>query len=120
MSNEERYEKMDVAQPVPSEPVFRTPACDVIEQENGVRVLLDMPGVEPDKVDINVHNRVLEVRADTPFAWRGRAIRYKRSFQLSDDIDSGGISANFKSGVLDLSLPKAESAKVHKVKVETV
>ncbi len=118
MDMEKNTEK-DVAQAVPVEPVTHTPACDVIEQANGVRVLLDMPGVEPDQVDIDVNNRILKVTACSPFTWRGRPVRYSRSFQLSDDIDSGRISASFKHGVLDLSMPKTESAKVHKVKVVT-
>ncbi len=115
----ERKDEKDVTQAVPVEPVIHTPACDVIEQANGVRVLLDIPGVEPDQVDIDVNNRILKVTASSPFTWRGRPVRYSRSFQLSDDIDSGRISARFQHGVLDLSMPKTESAKVHKVKVET-
>lgn len=101
------------------EPVAVLPVCDVIEQAHAVKVLLEMAGVEPDEVEINVDNRVLTVSGDSVLRHEGRPIRYRRSFQLSEEIDSGRISAKAKNGVLELLLPKHEAAKVHKVKVST-
>lgn len=104
--------------PAPAgDPVVFMPVCDVIEQPHGVKVLLDMAGVEPDKVEINIDNRVLTVSGASPFHYDGREVHYRRSFQLSDDIDSGSIAAKAKNGVLELLMPKLESAKVHKIKV---
>lgn len=97
--------------------ITHVPSCDVIEQPRSVRIVMDMPGVEPDAVTIDVKDRLLKVCANSPFVWHGRAISYCRSFQLSDDIDCKGITAKVRHGVLELKLPKLESAKVHKIKV---
>ena len=97
--------------------ITRVPDCDVIEQPNSVRVILDMPGVGVDDLNIDVHARVLKVIGKTALPWRERRISYERHFQLSEDIDCDKISAAIKNGVLALTLPKLESAKVHKIKV---
>lgn len=102
-----------------SEPITHVPLCDVIEQRNGVKIIMDLPGVSAGGVDVDVKERILKVSATSPLSWNGRPIRYRRDFQLSDDIDCGGIAAKVRNGVLELRLPKLESASVHKIKVVT-
>ena len=97
--------------------VNSVPACDVIEQPQGVRVLLDMPGVSSDQLSVDVKDRILKVTGRTAAPWHNRQIFYHRDFELSEEIDCAKISAKIKNGVLELTLPKLESAKVHKISV---
>lgn len=97
--------------------ITRVPDCDVIEHPNNVRIILDMPGAGANDLNIDVHARVLKVVGKTAQPWRERIISYERNFQLSEDIDCAKITGAIKNGVLTLTLPKLESAKVHKIKV---
>ncbi len=94
------------------------PACDILEQNGGVRLLMDLPGIDAGNLNIGVKDRQLHVEADFPGLWQGRQVHFKRSFQLSEDISASGISAKIKNGVLELFLPKTESARVHKIAIE--
>jgi HSP20 family molecular chaperone IbpA len=93
------------------------PPSDVVENHAGIIVLLDVPGATTEKLSVNVEGRVLKIKADTDLMQHGKRVHYKRSFQISDEIALEKISAKVKDGVLRLELPKAESAKVHKIKV---
>ena len=97
--------------------VHAQPPCDIIEQTGAVRILMDLPGVGADALDIDVKERQLRVSAAMPGLWQDRKVEYRRSFQLSEDIDTARISAKIKDGVLELTLPKMESAQVHKISV---
>lgn len=95
------------------------PPSDVVENHSGIVVLLDVPGATTEKLSVNVEDRILKIEADTDLAQHGKHVRYKRSFQISHEIALDKISAKIKDGVLRLELPKAESARVHKIKVTT-
>jgi len=95
------------------------PPSDVVENHAGIVVLLDVPGATTEKLSVNVEDRILKIEAYTDMAQHGKNVRYKRSFQISHEIALDKISAKIKDGVLRLELPKAESAKVHKIKVTT-
>jgi HSP20 family molecular chaperone IbpA len=95
------------------------PPSDVVEDHSGIVVLLDVPGATTDRLSVNVKDRILKIEADTDLVKNGKNIRYKRSFQISAEIAVDKISAKIKDGVLRLELPKAELAKVHKIKVAT-
>jgi HSP20 family protein len=95
------------------------PPSDVIENHTGITVLLDVPGATTEKLSVNVEDRILKIEADTDLVQHGKHVRYKRSFQISDEIALEKISAKIKDGILSLELPKAESAKIHKIKVST-
>ncbi len=95
------------------------PPTDVIEQDKEVQLVMDVPGVGSEGVEIKVENRVLDISAVSPLLHRGQQIRFIRRFQLSDEIDTEQISARVKNGVLSLTLPKRPSAQVRKIKVVT-
>lgn len=111
----------DVVSEVEAMPEFveLVPATDVIEQPDGVKVVMDMPGISSEGVEIKVDNRRLDISAVSPFESRGNQIKFTRSFQLSDEIDAENIAAKVKNGVLILTLPKRPSAQVRKIKVAT-
>ncbi|MBQ4107387.1 MAG: Hsp20/alpha crystallin family protein [Lentisphaeria bacterium] len=111
MNKENKVEKENTINSVP--------VCDVLENNRGVRVLLDMPGVSADQLQVDVKDRILKVTGRTAEPWHNRQIFYHRDFELSEEIDCTGISAKIKNGVLELTLPKLASARVHKIPVTT-
>ena len=105
--------------------VYFSPAVDIYETEEAITVLADLPGVEQEKLDINVEDRQLtftglvDEAADGlhPVYTEYRVGGYTRTFRLGDTIDQAKISANLKDGVLTLVLPKAERLKPRRIAV---
>ena len=103
------------------------PAADIFEGENDLTVVLEMPGVEKDNVDIRVEDGVLNVegRLDLtkyqglqPLYTEYNIGHYSRSFRLSNKVDQSKIAAEMKDGVLSLKLPKAEEAKPRTIQIK--
>lgn len=93
-----------------------TPAADIYETRDNLVLLLEMPGVAPDAIDVVLDKHVLTVRGSgSAAAPEGctlvhaeyRAGDYERSFTVSEAIDTDKIEASMKNGVLRLTLPKA-------------
>lgn len=104
-----------------------TPRVDVLEDETGITLLADIPGVSKDGLDIKVENESLSIEgtvtAATPQAMEAsyaevRLPRYRRSFTLSRELDSGRIEASLKDGVLKLRIPKHEQAQPRRISVK--
>jgi HSP20 family protein len=100
--------------------------ADIYETEDALNVVLEMPGVEKDNVEIRVEDDVLSVQGHLdlskykglqPLYTEYNVGHYARSFQLSSRVDQSKISAEMKDGVLTLKLPKAEEAKPRTIKV---
>lgn len=103
-----------------------TPSVDIIERKDDIVVIADMPGVDEKSIDITLEKNVLTiygtVKADIPE--NNRLIvseygmgDYQRVFTLPDEIDKNNIQATVDSGVLNLTLRKAESARTRKIPV---
>ena len=102
------------------------PATDIFETDEALTVILEMPGVDKDKVDVKVENDVLKIEGWIDFS-RYEGLQpvyteynignYARSFQLSSKIDQDRISAELRDGVMTLVLPKSEKAKPRKISV---
>ncbi len=95
------------------------PPADVIENHSGIRLVLDVPGANTEGLSVNIEAGELKLTADSSITRCDKAVRYKRTFQISDQIDVDKIKAKLDNGVLELTLPKHEHAKVHKIEVET-
>lgn len=103
------------------------PNVDILETADELRVMADMPGVKPDEIDIKFENGTLtiygvaerkEVFKDGDFLLREYGIGdYYRAFEISEQIDTDRISAEYQDGVLTLHLPKVEAAKARKIEV---
>jgi HSP20 family molecular chaperone IbpA len=102
------------------------PAADIYETADALNVILEMPGVEKNNLDIQVKEDVLHVegRLDLskyqglqPLYIEYNIGHYARTFQLSNKIDQDKIAAEMKDGVLSLRLPKAEEAKPRTIRV---
>ena len=107
-------------------PVF-APATDIIEREDAVEVVCDMPGVEQDRVDVTLENDVLTIigtqQHDDPegyqLLYRGYSDGlFRRVFTLSADIDRARIQARMKQGVLRITLPKAAEVQPRRIRIQ--
>lgn len=105
------------------------PPTDVIEHDNEYLVRAELPGVRKEDIDITVQDGVLTINAESKSAVEerqgGRLIRqerrygkYVRSMRLGAQIDEGKVKANYRDGVLELRLPKAEEVKPKKISVD--
>ena len=109
-------------------PVF-IPAVDILEDQTGITMVADMPGVDGKNVDIDLKDNQLTIsgRID-PVEGEKEVSLYKeflygdyiRQFTLSYVIDQNKITAKMEDGVLRLILPKVEKMKPQKIKVLTV
>ncbi len=119
-------------QPTREEPSRRdqpsmTPRVDVLEDDTGITLLADMPGVAKDALEIKVEGESLSIEgaitAPTPQAMEAsyaevRVPRYRRSFTLSRELDTARIEAQLKDGVLKLRIPKQEQAQPRRISVK--
>lgn len=103
------------------------PAVDVYEDESGITLLADMPGVARDQLELKVEGDALSiegaVRALTPEGLEAvyaevRVPRYRRTFTLSRELDSARIDASLKDGVLTLRIPKQAHAQPRRIEVQ--
>lgn len=102
------------------------PSADIFETEHALTVVLEMPGVSKDNVDINIENGLLTIEAGIDFG-KYDGLRpvyseynigpYRRSFRLPNQIDQDKISAEMEDGVISLTLPKTEKAKPRRIAV---
>jgi len=102
------------------------PNADIYETSSELKVVLEMPGIEKNNVQISLEDGVLHVegRLDLskyaglqPLYTEYNVGHYARSFQLSSKIDQSKIAAEMKNGVLSLTLPKVEEAKPRTIQV---
>jgi HSP20 family protein len=103
------------------------PPADIIETEDAVTMLLDMPGADPTGLDVTLDKRVLSLSAQSEmYEPAGYALlyaeysawRYERSFLVSDRVDGERIDAVLKDGVLTLKLPKSAPSPAKKITVK--
>ena len=96
------------------------PVADIFETDQALKVVVEMPGVAKENVDVGVDNDVLTItgRIDLskyeglqPVYTEYNIGNYSRSFQISGKVDQDGIKAELKDGVMTLVLPKSERAK---------
>lgn len=94
--------------------------------ENAWEVVVELPGVVKEHLDVTVENEILEIRAtrliDTPENWRPLAEypsekNYRLRLDVGPEVDPSGISAGLENGVLSLKLPLREEVKPRKIEV---
>ena len=102
------------------------PVSDIFETDHALNVVLEMPGVAKENVEIGIDYDVLKIsgRIDIakyeglqPVYTEYNIGNYSRSFQLSNKVDQDGIKAELKDGVMTLVLPKSEKAKSRRISV---
>lgn len=123
---EKRTESAPATERTRSGQIYR-PNVDIIERQEELLVVADLPGVKGDEIEIRFEDGELAIYG--PAATRQEGVRYLlqeygvgdfyRTFTVSERIDAAKISAEHKDGVLLLHLPKVEAAKPRKIKVKT-
>src|SRR5438477_8303722 len=103
------------------------PAVDIYEGEHELVVQADLPDVKPEDLDIRVENNILTIRGERKFEKKVDEKNYlrveraygsfARSFALANTVNTDAIKADYKDGVLTLSVPKREEAKPKQIKV---
>ena len=100
---------------------------DVFEDESGIHLRLEFPGVKKEDINISLDEGILEISAsaraeaesDTEggSATRDESYLYRRSVTLPEGTDTGGIEARLEHGILEVTLPKAEERKPRQIKI---
>ena len=101
------------------------PRADIYQCNDQVFLEVDMPGVSKENVDIQLENNVMTITGKvtpTPEGWtlvhsESALCDYKRSYELSTDVDFEHITAKMEAGVLKITLPKVQTAKARKIAV---
>ena len=98
-----------------------SPPMNINETNTEYQVMLDLPGVEKKDVDVNLSNGILTASGERKTSekndennqiWHETTHgKFSRSFELASDIIEDKIKANFKDGVLNITIPKAEEIK---------
>ena len=106
-----------------------TPAVDVEETDDNFLVTAELPGLTADDVEVTVENGVLTIsgeksdQRENGSEKRGRHVverrygRFVRNFSLPRSVDPDGVTARFENGLLQVTLPKANTAKARRIKV---
>ena len=104
------------------------PRVDVNETDKEVTIEAELPGIDKKDVKVEIQNNVLtisgerksekKVEEENCYVAERHYGKFERTFTLSDTVDSNKISAEYKNGVLKLSLPKTEKALPKEISVE--
>jgi len=104
------------------------PLVDIFEDEEGILLVADLPGVSSSDLDIQVNDNVLslegEIKVDVPSGTEAsfaeiRGTRYERRFTLSRELDTGKIDADLKNGVLRLRVPKRAEHRPRRIEIKS-
>jgi HSP20 family molecular chaperone IbpA len=104
-----------------------SPTTDIFETDEALTMLLEMPGVDRENIEIRVESGVLTVEGKINFSkYEGLQPVYseynigpfRRTFRISSRIDQDKIKAEMQSGVITLVLPKAEEAKPRRIEIK--
>lgn len=102
-----------------------TPSADVYNRDTELVIMVDLPGIEKDSLDIGLENDRLSVRGTRNIEKNGqqRLERrhgkfYRRFGPLSQSVDQGSITASYKDGVLEIRLPKRAQTEKRRVEIK--
>ena len=107
-------------------PVFKTPAAELTETEDALHLRLELPGMEAKDVDVEVTENAVKVVAERKSEHKEDTRsefyygKYQRVIPLKARIQNTDVTAEYKDGILNLTLPKTveEKNKVVKVNLE--
>jgi HSP20 family protein len=103
------------------------PAVDIYEKDGNIVLKAELPGIDPKDVDVRVENNILTLRGERKLDEEVKKDNYHRversygnftrSFTLPNVVDTEKIKAEFKDGVLRMTLPKKEEAKPKQISI---
>ncbi len=104
------------------------PAVDIKEEKNRFLVIADLPGVEKDDIHISLENNILTLQGSRSYEKRDTQEGYSRverslgqfhrQFTLPQTAEETKISAKYKNGILEISIPKKEQALEKRIEVK--
>ncbi|MBS1806582.1 MAG: Hsp20/alpha crystallin family protein [Acidobacteria bacterium] len=104
------------------------PACDIFETENAIVLKAELPEVKTEDVKVTLENNLLTIRGERKFSTETKKENYHRversygefmrSFTLPNIVDPNKINAEFKEGMLTVTMTKREEAKPKQVEVK--
>jgi HSP20 family protein len=101
-----------------------TPAADIYETESGFLIAMDLPGIRRETLELDVDENRLVVKGTREIAQskqhrmeRPRG-KFLRTFSVPGSVDQGRIGAEYKDGVLQISLPKRTEQKAKKIDIK--
>jgi len=104
------------------------PPVDILEQADGIRIMAELPGVNPSDVKISVEDNILTIQGAKQQVAEEKTERvhryertygaFERSFTPPPTVDASNIKATYDNGVLTVTLPKVEKAKPQQIQVE--
>lgn len=122
---------LDASLPGSEESVLQSswnPAVDLAENDNAIVLEADLPGVKPEDFDLSIENFVLTLRGERRFEKKSEADNYHRversygrfvrSFTLPSTINVEGVKAEFRDGVLRVTMPKREEVRARQIKID--
>jgi len=107
------------------------PAADLFASEEQVTLVMDVPGLRSEDVEIEVSDGTLRIRGERRYPYTseqsGRTMhrlergygRFERVLQVSKDIDPGALTASIEDGVLTLRIPVPEARKPHRIEIRS-
>ena len=106
-----------------------TPAVDIREEEHSYVIHADVPGVNPDDIEVKMEDGVLSIKGERQSVSSEERENYKRvervrgsfsrRFSMPDIVDAEGVSARCKDGVLEVMIPKQAKVLPKRIKVES-
>jgi HSP20 family protein len=103
------------------------PPVDIYENGDNLVLKAELPGINPDDVEIRVEDNTLYLKGERKFEKEVKEQSYHRvertygtftrTFSLPNSIDADKVAASYKDGVLTLNLPKREEAKPKTIKI---
>lgn len=104
------------------------PPTDIFEDADGLKIMLELPGLRPEDVKLTVENLTLTIRGEKKQVAEEQTTKvhryersygaFERSFALPNTVDVERVVAKFEHGVLTVTLPKAEKAKPRAIEVK--
>ena len=105
------------------------PSVDVSESDGSVVVKAELPGMESKDLDVDLTGNVLTIKGEKKVEEEKEEERvycrerfygtFQRSFRLPAGVESDKVEANFKNGVLTVSVPKSEESKQRKIEIKS-
>jgi HSP20 family protein len=105
-----------------------SPALDVEETEDRFVLHIELPGIDPNDVDVSLEENVLTVTGERRFYTERetdnfrrverRFGRFHRSIRMPDRVNADAVEAAYRDGLLTITVPKAEEAKPRRIEVK--
>ena len=106
-----------------------SPSVDIYENKDGIVLEAELPGMKREDFDLSVENNVITLRGQRQFEKKNESDNYHRveraygsftrSFTLPNTVSADAANAEYKNGVLRVTLPKREETKARRIEVKS-